>query len=51
MAENGSKQIFDDSYLHNLLFYTQICFMDQKVVFNYPMVSPKVPTTLMTPYS
>jgi hypothetical protein len=25
MAENGSKQVYDDTYLHNLLFYTQIC--------------------------
>ena len=50
MAENGSKQVFDDSYLHNFIFYTQICFIGQKVVFNYLMVSPKVPTTLMTPY-
>ena len=51
MAENGSKQVYDDTYLHNLLFYTQICSMGQQVVFNYPMVSPKVSTTLMTLYS
>jgi hypothetical protein len=29
IAKNGSKQVFDDSYLHNLLFCTQICFMGQ----------------------
>jgi hypothetical protein len=51
MVENGSKQVYDDTYLHNLLFYTQICSMGQQVVFNYPMVSPKVSTTLMTLYS
>jgi hypothetical protein len=49
MAENGWKQVFDDTYLHNLLFYTQKCSMGQQVVFNYPMVSPKVLTTLMAP--
>ena len=48
MAENGSKQVYDDTYLHNFLFYTQICSMGQQVVFNYPMVLPSVPTTLMT---
>jgi hypothetical protein len=51
MAENGSEQVYDDTYLHNLLFHTQICSMGQQVVFNYPMVSPKVSTTLMTLYS
>jgi hypothetical protein len=51
MAENGRKQVFDDTYLHNLLFHTQICSIGQRVVFNYPMVSLKVPTTLITPYS
>jgi hypothetical protein len=51
MAEYGRKQVFDDTYLHNLLFHTQICSKGQRVVFNYPMVSPKVPTTLMTPHS
>jgi hypothetical protein len=51
MAKNGSKQVYDDIYLHNLLFYTQICSIGQQVVFNYPMVSPKMPTTLMTLYS
>jgi hypothetical protein len=45
------KQVFDDTYFRNLLFYTQICSMGQQVVFNYPTVSPKVPTTLRTPYS
>jgi hypothetical protein len=51
MAKNGSKQVFDDTYLRNLLFYTQVYSMGQQMVFNYPMVSPKVPTTLMTPNS
>jgi hypothetical protein len=51
MAENGSKQVYDDTYLYNLLSYTQICSMGQQMVFNYPMVSPKVPTTLITLYS
>jgi hypothetical protein len=36
------KTGYDDTYLHNLLFYTQISFMGQLVVFNYPFVSPKV---------
>jgi hypothetical protein len=48
MDENGWKQVFEDTYLHNLLLHTQICSM---VVFNYPVVSPKVPTLLLTPYS
>ena len=51
MAKNGLKQVFDNKYLHNLLFYTQLCSMDQQVVFNDPMVSPKVPNTFMTPYT
>jgi hypothetical protein len=51
MAENGWKQVFDDTYLHNLLFHTQIYSIGQQVVFSYPMVSPKVPTTLVTPNS
>jgi hypothetical protein len=50
MAQNGWKQAFDDTYLHKL-FYTQVFSMDQQGLFNYPMVTPKVPTTLMTPYS
>jgi hypothetical protein len=25
----GRKQVFDDTYLHNLLFYKQICSMGQ----------------------
>jgi hypothetical protein len=50
MAKNGWKQVLDKTYLHNLLFHIQICSMGQQVVFNYPMVSPKVPVTLMTPY-
>jgi hypothetical protein len=45
------KTVFDNTYLHNLLFYTQICSMGKLVVFNYPMVSPKVPTTLVIPHS
>ena len=49
MTENGLKQVFDDKYLHNLLFYTQICSMGQQVVVNDPMLLPEVPTTLMTP--
>jgi hypothetical protein len=51
MAKNGWKQVFDDSYLHNLLFYTQVYSMGQQMVFNYSMVSFKVSTTLMTPNS
>jgi hypothetical protein len=51
MAENGWKLVFDNTYFQNLLFYTQICSMGQQVVFNYPMVSPKVPITLTTPYN
>jgi hypothetical protein len=51
MLKNGSKQVYDDTYIHNPLFYTQVYSIGQQVVFNYPMVSPKVPTTLMTLYS
>jgi hypothetical protein len=51
MAEYGWKQVFDDTYLHNLLFHTQICSMGKQVVLIYAMVSPKVPTNLVTPYS
>jgi hypothetical protein len=51
MAENGWKQVFDNTYFHDLLFHTQVFFMGRQVVLNYPMVSPKVPTTLITPYS
>jgi hypothetical protein len=51
VSKDGSKQVFDDTYLHNLLFYTQVCSMGQIRVFNYHMVSPKVSTTLVTPYS
>jgi hypothetical protein len=47
MAENGWKQVFDNTYLHNFLFYSQVCSMGQWVVFNYPMVSPKENTLLM----
>jgi hypothetical protein len=48
MAENSWKLVFDDTYLQNLLLYTQIYYMVQQVVFNYQWVSPKVVTTLMT---
>jgi hypothetical protein len=48
LAKNGWKQVIDDTYFHNLLFYTQICLMGQLVVFSYPVVSLKVPTTLVT---
>jgi hypothetical protein len=54
MSKNNQKLLktgFDDTYLHNFLFHTEITFMGQKVVFNYPLVSPKVPTTIMTPNS
>jgi hypothetical protein len=50
IAENGWKQTFDNTYLHDFSFYTQVCAMGQQVVFNYPMASPEVPTTLKTPY-
>ena len=32
MAENGWKQVFDNTYL-NLLVHTKICSMGQHVVF------------------
>jgi hypothetical protein len=48
IAENGWKLVFDNTYHHNLLFYIQVCSMGQQVVFNYPIVSPKVPITLVT---
>ena len=51
MAENGLNQVFDDTYLHNFLFHTQICSKGQPVVFDNLMVSPRVPTTLMNLYS
>jgi hypothetical protein len=51
MAKNGSKQVFGDTSLHNLLFYKQVCSMGQKMVFNYHMVSAKVSTTIVIPYS
>jgi hypothetical protein len=51
MAENGWIQFFDKDSYHNLLFYTQICSMGRWAVFNYPMIIPKVPTILVTPYS
>ena len=50
MVEYGWKMCFDDANLYNLLFYSQTCFKGQWWVFRYPMVSLKVPTTLMTPY-
>ena len=54
VSKNGRKRLktgFDDIYLCNLLFYKQVCSMGQHVVFNYSMLSPKVPTTLVTPNS
>jgi hypothetical protein len=51
MAKNGWKLDFEDTYFHNLLFYTKICSMGRWVVFIYPMILLKVFTTLMTPYS
>ena len=51
MAKIRWKQVFDDTYHRNLLFYAKICSMGKQMVFNYLMLSPKVPTTLMTPYS
>jgi hypothetical protein len=51
MAKNGWKQVFDDTYLHNFLFHTQVCSMGQKLVSNHPVLSPKVPATLVTPNS
>jgi hypothetical protein len=50
-SQKWFKTGFVNTYLHNFLFYIQVCSMDQQVVFNYPMLSPKVPTTLMTPFS
>jgi hypothetical protein len=44
------KQVFDDTYLWNLLYYKQISSMGHHVVLNYPRVSFKVTTTLMTSY-
>jgi hypothetical protein len=38
-------------YGYNVLLYTQICSTGQWMVFSYPILSPQVPTTLMTPYS
>jgi hypothetical protein len=51
MAENDWKQVCDNIYFWNFLFYKQICSMGQQVEFKYPIVSPTVPTTLRTPYS
>ena len=54
LSQNGRKRLKTSLcwYLpSNPLFHTQICFEGQQVVFNYPMVSPRVPTTLMTLYS
>jgi hypothetical protein len=42
VIKNGWKQVFDVTYLHNLLFYTQVYCMGQEVVFKYFMLSPKV---------
>jgi hypothetical protein len=50
-GQKGLKQAYYDIHLHNLLFQTQICSRGQLVVLNYCSVSPKVPTTLVTPYS
>jgi hypothetical protein len=52
-AKTVEKHVFYNAYHCKLLFYSQICpmAMGQWVVFSYPMVSPKVLTTLMTPYS
>ena len=50
MTKNGWKKVFDDTYLHNLLYHTQISSKGQQVVLDYPMVSPRVPTILMTPH-
>ena len=51
VSKNGRKQVLDDTYLRYLLYYRQISSMGHHVVFNYPRVSFRVPTTLMTPYS
>jgi hypothetical protein len=53
IAKNSWKHVFvfGVTYLHNLFFYTQVCTMGQHVLFSYPMISPKVPTILMTLYS
>jgi hypothetical protein len=51
MAQNSWKEVFVDTYPDNLFFHTQICSLGQQVVFNYPIVSPKVPTTLVIPNS
>jgi hypothetical protein len=49
MVENGWKHVFN-TCPQNLFSHTLICFMGQQMAVNYPMVSPKVPTTFMTPY-
>jgi hypothetical protein len=49
VSKNGQKLLktgFRGYYLHN-----KNKFYGQQVVFNYPMVSPKVPATLKIPYS
>jgi hypothetical protein len=54
VSKNGRirlKQFFDKNSYQNLLFYTQVCSMGQWMVFNYPMILPKVLTTLMIPHS
>jgi hypothetical protein len=48
MAGNGWKQVFDVTYLHNLVFYTQVCFMGLQVMFKYPMLLAKVSITRVT---
>ena len=45
------KHVFGDFDPHNLLLYPKLCFMGQKTVSCYPMISPMVPLILMTPYS
>ena len=45
------KHVFGDFDPHNLLLYPKLCFMGQKLVSCYPMISPMVPLILMTPYS
>jgi hypothetical protein len=47
LSKMVEKHVFDDVYLYNLLFYTQIYYVGQWAVLNDPMVSPKGPTTLM----
>jgi hypothetical protein len=51
VTKNGRKRLKNMFLMFtSITFYPQICFKGQWVVFNCPMVSYKVPTTLMTPY-